>query len=402
MSLIESQFVRKGEAVETLFLKWTPENRIIKLPLCEALGCVTHKDIYSKTTLPVYRSSLCDGIAVRAADFENGSPNTREWVRGRDYVQADTGDDFSDDFDAVIAIEDVSFEHGYVELSPEVNVSLGMNIKKKGETVWEGDLLVKNHTVLQPSHLSILATGGYEKIEVIDKPKVAFIPTGNELVPMGTMPTRGQNIESDGVMVQGTVEQLGGEVITYPIIKDDVDALRAALMRAVSEADIVLIVAGSSKGEEDFNAKLLEEEASWIQHGVYCIPGRVAALSMIDNKPVINLPGPPVGCFCALDWAVAPIVRRFLGLPAPIRPKVKAVLQDEITKPESHDFYVRLELKKKKRSYIAHTLTWNRNLPDLLSRCNALFIAPIGRNKWCTGEEIMVELLCSEELIPSE
>ncbi|HCS74671.1 MAG TPA: molybdopterin molybdenumtransferase MoeA [Clostridiales bacterium] len=401
MSLNERLFVTRAQAVEALFSRWSPEKRTQRIPIQEALGRVTSIDVYSKNTLPVYRSSKCDGIAVRSKDFEEGIPDTKDWKKGIDFVQADTGDDFDDEFDAVIPIENVSYDgEGRLELSSKINVVPGARIKNKGETVVKGDLLVKAHTVLQPPHLCVLATGGYEQVEVYDRPKVAYIPTGSELVPLGTKPNRGQNIESNGIMVQSAVEQWGGELITYPIVKDHVESLRETLMEAISTADMVIINGGSAKGEEDYNGSLVAEESSWIQHGVFCVPGRPAALAMIQDKPVINMPGPPLACFSLLDWCIIPMVRRFLQLPAPIRPKVKAVLQDEINKPGPYEFYGRIELRRKADKFVAHVLTFDYNFPDMMSRCNGLFIAPIGRQKFLPGEEILVELLCGEEFIP--
>lgn len=402
MGLDERLFVTREQAREALFARWNPIRRTERISIYEALGRITVADTYSKNTLPVYRASKCDGIAVHSRDFEKGIPNTKDWIKGIDFIQADTGDDFSDEFDAVIPIESVSYdEEGNLHISPKVKVFAGSAIKNKGETVSEGDLLVKENTVLQPPHLCVLATGGYEEIEVYDRPKVAYIPTGNELVSLGTSPCRGQNIESNGIMVKTAVEKWGGEFITYPIVKDHVKSLKETLMKAISIADIVIINGGSSKGEEDYNSRLVESESSWIQHGIFCVPGKPTALAMIQEKPVINVPGPPLGCFSALDWCVIPAVRRYLNLPVPIRSKVKAVLQDEINKKESYEFYGRIELKRKDGMYLAHFLSFDYKFPDMMSRCNGLFIAPIGREKFLPGKEILVELLCSEELIPN-
>ncbi|WP_303862714.1 molybdopterin molybdotransferase MoeA [Alkalibaculum bacchi] len=402
MGLDERLFVTRAQVMEELFARWSPVKRTQSIPICEGLGRIIAGDLYSKNTLPVYRSSKCDGIAVHSKDFKRGIPNTKDWIKGIDFTQADTGDDFSDGFDAVIPIENVSYdEKGHLHISYKSKVFPGSAIKNKGETVAEGDLLVRANTVLRPSHLCVLATGGYEEIEVYDRPKVAYIPTGNELVSLGVAPSRGQNIESNGIMVKTAVEQWVGEFISYPIVKDHVGSLKETLMKAISTADMVIINGGSSKGEEDYNSRLVEDEASWIQHGVFCVPGKPTALAMIQGKPVINMPGPTLGCFSVLDWCIIPMVRRFLNLPAPIRPKVKSILQDEINKKESYEFYGLIEVKKQEGMYTAHFLSFDYKFPDMMSRCNGLFIAPIGRDKFLPGEEILVELLCSEELIPN-
>lgn len=125
-------------------------------------------------------------------------------------------------------------------------------------------------------------------------------------------------------MIAELLREQGDEPIIFPIILDAKDALADALKEACEVADLVLINGGSSKGSEDFNSKLLEEDASYYRHGANIVPGRVLATSVIDGKPVVNLPGPTIGAFAATDWCVRYLIPHLQGIPMKPRAKVEA------------------------------------------------------------------------------
>jgi len=397
----EGDSMRRADIMDLLLSKWCPCPSTEMVDIEEALGRVTSEDIFSKNTLPVIRCSQVDGIAVRSSDFISGMPDTTKWVRGTDYVRADTGDDFDDAFDAVIPVEAISYDsNGRLHIEKDVKVNKGDLIEASGSTVKKNDLLVASKVRLTPVHLSVLATGGIAAIPVYRKPKVIYIPTGNELIPMGEKPKRGQNVETNGIMISSLLNQWGAEAIKYPIVKDKVSDLAAVLDKAVQEADIVLINGGSSKGEEDYTVNLMRKVGALIQHGVRAIPGKPVAFGILNDKPIINLPGPPLGAFYAMDWCVSALVHAYLKQPVPIRPKIKAILCNTINKPLDFEFYARMFTQKSESGYKASLLTWQNNMPTLMTRCNSLLIVPIGITGYATGDEVEVELLCGEEHIP--
>ena len=250
--------VTRKEALHMILSKWKVETKVEIIPLKESLNRILAENVYSINTLPVVRSSKLDGIGVKSSDFSNGIPNTENWIEGIDYVRADTGDDFSDDFDTV---EDVIFENNKIKILDH-EIEKGMNINSKGSTMEKGEVLAKRGTCLKPIHLAVLATGGVEKVCVIKKPKVAFIPTGDELIEPFTSPKRGENIESNSLMVEALLNEWGAEFIKYPIIKDNIEKINDALEDALKICDIVLIGAGSSKGGEDYNTRLLKRRGA--------------------------------------------------------------------------------------------------------------------------------------------
>ena len=378
MYLDNKSFITKEEAVATILSLWEPKRERELVDIEDSQGRVLALDVFSQNTLPVCRSSQMDGIGVRFSDFENSMPDTSNWKKGKDYVLADTGDDFEDEFDTVIAIECVDFdEKGRMSLELEGPLFKGQSVKGVGADLREGELLVRSGTILEPIHLCLLARGGVTRVEVEKKPRVMYIPTGNELVELGQKPKRGENIESNGLMIEGFLRQWGGEFFSLPIIKDDRSLIEDALMASVENYDIVLINGGSSMGSEDYVSRLIEEKASFFQHGIKSIPGIPISVGIVAGKPVINLPGPSLAAYYGMDWCVKTLVYHFLKAERPRRQKVEVVLKDDVKKPVEYDFYLRLRLVKNGDKYEAYLLGWDKRFADTMSNCNAIAVAPI-------------------------
>ena len=133
----------RAQAVEALASRWEFEPRTEQVSVARACGRVLAQDCHARYDLPRHRVSSFDGIAVRSADFAAGLPDTSAWVRGVQFAQADTGDDFPDEFDTVIAAEDVSYDdEGRLTLSPDLAFRKGNAVKRAGATMGEGELPV--------------------------------------------------------------------------------------------------------------------------------------------------------------------------------------------------------------------------------------------------------------------
>ncbi|MDR1184851.1 MAG: hypothetical protein LBK67_08650, partial [Coriobacteriales bacterium] len=307
----------RQQVLEMIFAKWLPTKKTESVPLAKAGGRILARNYQALYNQPVVRASAMDGIAVKSSAFVNDiKPDTSKWRLGKEYVRADTGDDFPDDYDAVVPIEKVELlENGGFKLNlticprahggaaglpPGVKVSdkncdegctgrhgcgkkpefappAGFNVRPAGSSIPQGEPLVQVGTCLTPLDLAALAVGGILEVEVYVRPKVAFIPTGSELVSLGTVPERGKTIDSNSVLVAAMLEEMGADALIMPIVRDDETALEEALEEALTTADVVLINAGSSKGGEDFNAHLLERRGELLCHWIAAAPGRPLA-----------------------------------------------------------------------------------------------------------------------------
>lgn len=393
--------VTRGEALSLLKEAWAPVRDACAVPLSEALGRVTACEIRSTHALPVVRSSRCDGIAVRSADFADGAPDTTGWIRNVDFAQADTGDDFADEFDAVVAVEAIRWREdgtpGFID--PDLGVAPGASVNPSGSIIEKDALIVPARTRLTPENIAALAVGGHASVSVIRTLKVAFIPTGSELVPIGTQPARGQNIEANSLLVSCMLAEWGAEALCYEIVRDDCAALEVALDTALAQADIVLVNGGSSRGEEDYNARMLEARSAFFRHGVKAVPGRPVGIAIIDGKPVVNIPGPVLAAFLCMDWLIRGLVAHYYGIPELGRQKVRARIGCAMTKPEKFEKLVRVTLHGDGQGgYLCEPVAAN-GVAETLLASDGLLALPIGRSEFSEGEEVEVELLRHRALI---
>lgn len=391
----------RSEALALLFEKWAAPTQTEVIPVTEALGRVPVGEYTARHSIPVVRSSAMDGVAVPSARFANGMPDTTVWQRGVDYDRADTGDDFDDKFDSVIRIEDVNLlPSGGIEIHEGVTVTPGMNVHGAGSSFREGTQLIDSGLPLRPCDLAALAMGGVLEVEVYKKPRIAFIPTGSELIPLGAPLRRGYNYDTNSLLVRLSLEEMGAEPVCYPIVRDDPAQLKDALHKALGEADIVIINGGSSKGDEDFNTRLLASEGDLLFHGVAAAPGRPMAISIVDGKPVINMAGPALAAFYTLEWCIRTIVCRCLHTPVPEKQKIRGVLTRDFHGGSPIDFLCRAEVRRTENVYTITPLgRGEADLPATL-RTNAMYISPIGDKNYTAGDELEVELLRNIAEIP--
>ena len=328
-----SGYIEKSrhEATQDVLDAWVFERRVERVSVPKALGRVAATDVLSLNTLPNKLTSNMDGIAVRfdavEAAGEDG-PDTSTWVRGVDWQFCNTGIGMPDDFDTAIRIEDVEVsdddEHVVINRLPERR---GQATTPIGAALQEGDLLVRAGERLTPAKLSVLNMGGHTKVEVVERPVVAFIPTGNELVDAGKKLKEGKNVESNAVMICAKLELWGAKPLRYPIVPDNWEKLEKTLLDAAAKADIVIINAGSSKGSDDFTCEILEQRGEMLHHMLAQGPGRHSSAAMFEGTPVIGISGPPMGAEFTVDWMVKPLVDRYLGLPGTYPPMVFARME---------------------------------------------------------------------------
>jgi len=394
-------FIMREQLLADLFSRWTPGNEMELIPIDESIGRIAMSTIFSVNTLPVHRVSGCDGIAVKSELFKHGIPDYSIWREGMEFARADTGDDFDDQYDAVIMIEEVDLtSDGSVKfISEDINVAHGTNTAARGSTIASDDLIVEADMPIRPSDIAALAMGGCSMVPVRKKPRIAFIPTGTELIPPQMRPKRGQNIDTNSLLIRETLRALGADPIIFPIIIDDNELLEKTLDDALLSADVVVLNGGSAKGGEDYNASLLERKGLLLHHYVAAAPGRPLAVGIINDKPVINLPGPTIAAFFGADWCLTAIVCRALHIPVPQKECVLCTLMEDITTSPSMAILCRMEVKKGDDGYVAEPRSFRTGTMPACLTSNAMYVSPIGESRKKAGEKIEVELLRGKEFI---
>ena len=315
--------LKREEAIERLIQAASFEPATENVSIHAAFNRITATDCHALVDVPNALCAQMDGIAVRWADFENGAPDTTAWKLGREYDWANTGTALPAGFDTAIRIEDVEFDGGIGEVGldstdPGVLTILapptkkGERCREPGANFEKGQLLLAAGTRITPTKASALAMCGYDQVEVVVKPRVAFIPTGDELVSPGNELPKGKAYDSNGILLEGKLQLWGADPLIYDCIPDDWATIRDTILKACEEADIVAINAGSSKGAKDFTMEILEEIGTVICHETNHGPGRHTSASVVDGKPVLGLSGPPSGCEITADWYLKPLVDSFL------------------------------------------------------------------------------------------
>ena len=322
-----------------------------------------------------------------------------EWELNREYARADTGDDFDDAYDAIIAIEEVDLIDGKVKIDDCVMeyMKKGANVRAAGALCHKGEAVIRKGMKITPTLASVLVIGGARRVEVYKKPVLVYIPTGDELIGPGEVPHRGETLESNSMMVRGMAEEMGAEVVCLPIIRDDKEALEEALDEAMSYGDIILINGGSSKGSEDFNSELIRRKASVFRHGIKAVPGRPVGISIIDDKPVINMPGPAFATFIALDWCVRGLIAHYYGTKPEKRMVIKAKLTKDLFKKQGFEMYYQFDVKKENGEYFAYPVSRASSLPYTMLNTKALCIAPLEAEGYKCGDEIELEMMCGPQ-----
>lgn len=329
--------IASEEAVSTILAKIAFEPRVEHVRIEDALDRVTAEPCYCAYDLPNKLGSRMDAISVYFDDFADGMPDVSTWKRGVNWEFANTGTAIEGDFDTCIVIEQVELdEHDELVAIKKAPKERGAMTIPVGSRHQKGQLIVDKGVRITPAKMSALAMAGIAQVPVVAKPRVVFIPTGDELVPVNFPLPLGKTFEANSLMLGGKLVQWGAEYHVHPILGDDWEAIRAAVLAAVREYDIVILNAGSSKGSKDFNIEILEEEGEVLYHEVNHGPGHHSSCAVIDGTPVVGISGPPSGAEYTADWYLRPLVEAYLyGAPLPVR-KIKARMAHPLPDRKKH------------------------------------------------------------------
>jgi putative molybdopterin biosynthesis protein len=266
-----------------------------EIPLDEnALGRVTAEPVWAEISSPHYHASAMDGFAVRAAETNGAQPSAPVTLyTGPQAQYVDTGDPLPEWANAVIPIENVESldENGEItsairapkSIRIRASVAPWAHVRPLGEDIVATQLVLPAGHVLKPVDLGAIAAAGHQTVRVARRPKVAILPTGTELVPIGSKLKAGDILEYNSLVIAAQIRQMGGEPTRYPIIKDDFDLICQRVAEAAQTHDLVLLNAGSSAGAEDFSAKVVEKLGTLLVHGVAVRPGHPVILGVIAS-----------------------------------------------------------------------------------------------------------------------
>lgn len=321
--------MRTAEQHAAAVLALAPPPFAVEVDLADALGLVTAAPVVARVDSPPFDNSAMDGFAVRWADVapvadrapvalrivgesRAGVPSPVALAPAQ-AIRIMTGAAMPEGADTVIQVEATSESDGLVMVA-EVR-DRGAHVRRRGEDVRQGDVVIEAGVTLAARHLAAAATVGAGGVEVLRRPRVGILSTGDELVPLGAELGAGQIYESNSVLLAGAIRAAGGVPVVLAFVGDTVDAVAASLANA--DADIVVTTGGVSVGDYDVvKAALAGRGVEFLS--VAMQPGKPQGLGVVDGTPVICLPGNPVSVAVSFELFVAPMMRAMRGLPTDV------------------------------------------------------------------------------------
>ncbi|MDP7532879.1 MAG: molybdopterin biosynthesis protein [SAR202 cluster bacterium] len=361
--------------------------------LDQARGRVTAEPVWAKVSSPHYDAAAMDGIAVLARDTVGATETSPVRLKlGEHAVWVDTGDPVPEGFDAVIMVEVV---HEVDETTLEIQSAVAPynHVRPLGEDIVATELLLPENYLLRPMDLGACAAAGIAELPVRRKPTVAVMPTGTELVQIGSPLKPGDIIEFNSLILGGMVDEWGGSSVTRQPVSDDYDRLKATIQEAVATSDIVVINAGSSAGSEDYTASLVEDLGELVVHGAAIRPGHPVILGVVDGTPVLGIPGYPVSAALTCDLFLKPLVEQMLGVRVPARERITATFTRKILSPMGEDEFVRVRLGRVGERLIATPIQRGAGVVTSLVRADGLVVVPRLSEGLDTGQGVTVDLL---------
>jgi len=362
--------------------------RTATVPLDEAAGRITAAPVFTRFSVPETHLAAMDGIAVHSRDTFGASEQRP--VRIRDAARVNTGNVVPPGYDAVVMIEDVHLEEDG-SCTVRAAVSPWQHIRPVGEDIGESEMILPSLHRIRPHEIGALAAYGVAEVPVLDL-SVGLIPTGSELVPVGTRPAPGQVVESNMHMAAAYLADLGARCTHYPVVADDPAAIRERIRSAIEEHDLVIVSAGSSKGTRDYTAAVIGELGEVLIHGVAIKPARPVIVGKVAGTPVIGMPGYPLACFTILREILRPMMAAW-GFAPPESEQVAARLTTTLQSDAGTDEFVLLSVGRIGENWVAVPLSRGAGVQMSAVRANAY--AKIGRTLEgvAAGEQITATLL---------
>lgn len=391
-----------NEALRIFFGKLEPKRlEAVKVPTHEALGRVTAKDIIAELDLPPFNRSAVDGYAVNAKDTFEASQFKPKLLKLTENLEVHeneakpvwTGTPLPKSADAVVMLEQTKKVNGNIEVWKAVTP--GENVSKRGENVKKGEVAVKAGTRLKPQHLGLLAALGKTHISVVRKPKVAILPTGNELVKLGCKPERDQVIEVNSFILAGMCREIGAEPLQLGIAKDNLEELTAKIHEGTKKADVVVTTGGTSVGYADLVPQSINQIGTpgVVVHGIAMRPGMPTALAIVNDKPVLVLSGNPVAAIIGFEVFARPIIFRMLGIKNETRPIVKARLTRRVAGALGQRVFLRVQVFKRKSEFFAEPVrVKGAGVISTMTKANGYVIIPENRDGLEQDEQVTVHL----------
>lgn len=393
------------EEARDIFLKVRQGERTAKekINVEDSLGRVTSEPVFAEISAPSYHSAAMDGIAVRAEETYGATEKTPKLLKiDSNAVWINTGQALVRDYNAVIMIEKI---HQIDDETIEILFPAypWQHIRKVGEDIVATQLLFPQNHVIRSYDMGAMISAGVFHVTVWGRPKVAIIPTGTELVSYRDpnafeLLKKNRIIESNSITLSGLVLESHAIPVVYDIVPDLEQDIRMAILNAIdSDADLVIINAGSSAGSKDYTANIIDELGEVFVHGIAMMPGKPTVLGVIKGKPIIGIPGYTVSAILSFEQFARPLLLGMQGMtPQRQRSAVVRPSRDIPSKLGTEEF-IRVNIGKVGDRLVATPLSRAAGSITSLTRAEGIIRIPSLSEGVTQEEDVEAELLVDDE-----
>ncbi len=381
---------------------WRAAPAAEQVPVADGLGRVTAAPVLARWPSPRADCAAMDGIAVAASALSGPVLDGSARLPGPAFTWIDTGDPVPAGADTVVERERVCPQpDGSVAITGLAGpVPPGRNVRAAGEDFTPGQVLVPAGRRLRPADLAAAAAGGHAALAVTRRPVAAIIPTGDEIRPVGSTLRHGEIVDSNSIMLAARCRQAGALPVVSDVQPDDPDALAAAIRQCAPAADVVLIIAGSSRGRGDHTADVLAQVGGVAVAGAavrpghpvllgHAKPGHARARQPAGAVPVVGLPGYPLAAAVIFELFALPVLAAIAGWQrAELTQRV--TLARDWTSPSGVEDWVPVVLTASPEGTLATPARRGAGSVSQLARAGAWWRIPIGQGHFTSGSVIEV------------
>jgi putative molybdopterin biosynthesis protein len=358
----------------------------------ESLGRLTAEPVFAVSSSPSYNAAAMDGIAVHFEDLAGARESAPVCLARDRYQPVNTGNALPPGFNAVVMIEDVH-QVSDTEVELAMPAPPWQHVRTIGEDIVATELILAEGHRVRPIDQGAMLAAGVTEIKVKQIPRAVVIPTGSELIQPGQAAKPGQIIEFNSRILVGSLQEWGADARRAAPVDDDPERLRQVILAATQDNDIVILNAGASAGTKDFTSQVLAGLGRIIVHGVAIKPGKPVILAIVNDTPVIGLPGYPVSAYLTMRLFIREMIAGFLDMEDPAPQIVEATVSRPFHSSMGVDQFVRVTLGNVGGTLMATPSGKGAGAVMSLVRADGILIIPAGSEGVGAGEKVAIELL---------
>jgi len=368
------------------------------IPVIHSRGRITAEPVFARISSPPFHCAAMDGIAIKAENTFGATEESPKLLRiNQEAFFVNTGNPIPQGTDSVIMIEDVHIlDSNKVEIREAAYP--WQHVRAVGEDVIATEMVFSENHKITSYDVGALLASGHKEVKVRKKPRILIVPTGSELlepehIDLSNRVFASGIIESNSHVLSGLIVEDGGEPVRHHIVEDNPKKIKEALLANHDKVDLILVIAGSSAGSEDYTRSIIEDSGEVFVHGISMMPGKPTLIGRFKDRPIIGIPGYPVSAIIAYEELVRPVLCQSLHLMKPQRPRIKALPTKKIPSKLGTEEFLRVKLGKVGEKYFATPLPRGSGMITSLTQADGIIRIPALSEGLNENETAEVELL---------